>query len=135
MHQGSGPAPPGVGSDFEDAPPRSPGQKCSCICIDTLLRMHLYTHAPICMHMYSYVDTCLHMHTLDAAAYVKRICVYFHTHVSICQHTFYVPILVRHMHASACIYHHLPAPTITGGVHHENEHPTPGGGGGRAGRP
>ena len=50
-----------------------------------------------------------------------------------CMH-FYVYIPMKRMYGSACIYHHLPAPTTTGGGGHpQNEHPTPGRGGGRAG--
>ena len=131
------PLPQGVRSDFQDAPPPSTGQRCMCICIHKLLRMHLYTCAPIsiCMHMYRYVYmsayacTGYHGICMSTHPYV-RICMHMHTysqfvkgHVCISMRMyayaymfFYAYIPMRHVYASACIYHHLPAPTTTGGV-------------------
>ena len=67
----------------------------------------------ICMSMHPYVCICMHMQTYSQ--FVKgHVCTAMQMYAYAYMHLYeYFPM--NHMYASACIYHHLPAPTTTGG--------------------
>ena len=78
----------GWGQIFSAAPPPSPGQKCMCICIHKLLRMHLYTYAPVGTK-YAHVCLCIPM-SAYACTRCRGICMsvhpYMHAYACTCIH-------------------------------------------------